>query len=240
MKTLPEIIEQIKKLQALSTSSNINEAYAATQAANKLIDKYRLTQADLEDSSTPTIDPIEQDTDYLYTSGRITNWRVMLVGILCHHYGVAHYNDITRGDNGRKLTRLRMVGRKSDMEIVSYMNTWLSFECERLAKTDVVGLGRVSISSYQEGFVSGIKEQLRLSREALRAESSCTAMVKIDSRLQEARTGMYNMVPGLRKTTGSSQRQINQQAFNAGVSRGKSMHLGSNLGSGGGSKLLGK
>ena len=131
-KTLAEIIEQVKALNALSTSVNANEAAAAAAAANRLIDRYRLTQADLEvEEETPVI----KDQDYIYQSGKVTVWKTRLIHLLTHHYGVAYFND-TSYANGRQVSRYLMVGRKSDMEIVRYMYTWLSLECERLSSLE--------------------------------------------------------------------------------------------------------
>ena len=231
MKTLADTILQVKQLLALSKSSNANEAAAAASAANKLIDKYRLVQADLETEENFK-EPIVQDSDYLYKTGRVTMWKNKLVYVLTRHYGVAYWNEATY-PNGRKVSGYKMIGRKSDMEIVRYMYNWLSLECDRLATEEAKGkVGRVFVASYQDGFVAGISEQLRLSREAMKAESTCTAMVLIDGRYDESQATMYKIIPGLRASKSYSHSRFNGQAYDMGKQRGQEIHLGSSLGIG--------
>lgn len=237
MTTLSETIEKVRKLLALSTSSNANEAAAAAGIANKLIDEHRLSVADLE--NTTTEEPVIQDAEGLYESGRITPWKTTLVRVLTQHYGVAYYND-ARYENGRKVSSYRMVGRASDMSIVRYMFAFLSLECTRLSSSEVKGSGRVSVASYQEGFVCGVADQLKLSREEIKKQASSNAIVKIDSRLAQSKEGMYSLIPGLRSAKAASSRRIDANAFDQGKQRGKSIHLGSAMSSGSGIRMLNK
>lgn len=239
METHTNIIDKVRKLLALSTSSNANEAAAAAAKANDLIDKYRLSQFDLE-AETKVEEPIEQDDSYLYETGRITIWRHLLLNTLTKFYGVAHYNDVDFSA-GRKVSRMRMVGRKSDMEICRYIFAYLSLECERLSKSEAKGKGKVFVASYQEGFVEGVKEQLKISREEVKktATTSSSALIKLDERFEEAKKGMYDLIPYLRSAKSTSSRQLNGDAFGQGKERGKSIHLGSAMNSGSGIKMLG-
>lgn len=235
--SLTDVIAKVQKLLSLSkNNSNAAEAATAAGIANRLIDEHRLSVADLEMES-PTKEAVVQDENHIYESGRITAWRASLVHVLTQHYGVAFYNDTTYSETNRKVSRYRMVGRKSDMEVVRYFYVWLGAECERLSALEAKGQGRVYVASYQDGFVSGIAEQLRLSRESLKAESTSTSMVIIDARGDESRAGMYSIVPGLRKSKRSSSCQRDAGAFGQGKARGQSMHLGSAIG-GGSSKAL--
>jgi hypothetical protein len=114
------IIEKVQKLLALSKSCNANEAAAAAAVANRLIDQYRLSEADLDADVEGELEPIEEDSDYLYQSGKITAWKQTLVSILVKHYGCAYWNDATYA-SGRKVTRYKLVGKRSDVGIVRYM-----------------------------------------------------------------------------------------------------------------------
>jgi hypothetical protein len=239
MSTLAETIERVKKLLALTTSSNAGEAANAAAAADKLIEKYRLSQYDLEDSPPPE-EAIEQDEGYIYESGRVTIWRKKLIHTLTRHYGVAYWNHITLSPTGRQISRYRMVGRKSDMSIVSYMNAYLVLECERLSNLEAkgTGMGRVFVASYQEGFVDGVSAQLQVSRAEIKKEANSTAMVHIESRFAEAEAGMYNLVPNLKTSKSYSHRRHNGQAYGLGKQRGSSIHLGSAMAASSGTKLL--
>ena len=233
---LTSVIERVQKLLALSKSSNANEAANAAAAANKLIDQYRLSEADITTEQGET-DPMVEDDGYIYETGKVTPWKASLVRTLAAHYGVAHYND-TAYPEGRKVSRFKLIGRTSDIQIVRYMFTWLSMECQRLADANAKGLGRVFVASYCEGFVNGIAIQLRASRQEVKQTASSSAIIKLDARLQESQSFMYGKHTNLRKTTSYSHSQRDGLAFAAGQQKGQSIHLGAALG-GSKTKLLG-
>lgn len=233
-----EIIEKVQKLLSLSKSSNANEAAAAAAKANELLDKHRLSLADLETSIEEDVEVAEEDNEYLYQTGRTTPWKVELANVLTEHYGVIYYNEVA-WKNGRHFTQYRMVGRPSDMSIVKYMYAWLSMEVERLSKQEAKGKGRVYVGSYQKGFVAGVASQLRLSRIEIRKEASSSALVKIDARGSEAEAMLQKLHPKLKYVEDKSSVQINYHAFGLGKKRGEEIHLGTSL-SGGEEKTIRK
>jgi type II secretory pathway pseudopilin PulG len=230
------VIEKVQKLLSLSKSNNANEAAAAAAAANKLIDQYRLSTADLEVEGQ-TDDPLELDGGYVYESGKVTTWKLILLNQLTSHYGLYVYNDNTYA-TGRKVSRFRLVGRKSDIAVVRYMFAWLVMECQRLADAEAKGMGRIFVASYCEGFVKGVSEQLNLSREAVKKEATISSIIKIDSRKMEATNYAHQLVKGLHTQKGSSARRVNYSAYNAGKTRGENIHLGASLGTGKAPKLF--
>jgi Protein of unknown function (DUF2786) len=232
-----KVIDRVRKLLALAgNNTSAAEAAAAAAKANKLIDEYRLSSVDYEETEVNTQEPIEEDPDYIYESGKVTAWRCLLIKVLCRHYGVAHWND-TSYATGRKVSRYRLVGRRSDIGFVRYLNTYLTSECIRLSQAEAKGMGRVFVASYCEGFVNGVAEQLKVSRVEAKANASSSAIVKIDARQQEAREEMYKLHTNLRTVKSASYAQHDKMAFAAGQQRGKNIHLGASL-STGGTKLL--
>jgi len=233
---LKSIIEKIQKLQKLATSSNPNEAAAAAAKANDLIDKYRLEEADISVDS-PESDPMQCDTDPIYVSGRITQWKVSLIQVLAMHYGVSNFNNIDLS-SGRKVSNYKLCGRKSDIAIVRYMFGWLANECQRLSDLYARGNGKVYCASYQNGFVSGISEQLKKSREQIKLTADSSAMVKLDSRYTES----YNFMMennNLRVVRSKSAGQTDANGFSAGRTKGESIPLNKGLnGSSSGIKML--
>jgi hypothetical protein len=229
---LDSIISKINKLRSLATSSNINEANAATAAANKLIDSYRLSEADL----TEETDGLTFDETYIYETGKVTAWKNHLIHILAKHYGLAVLNDAHR-PGGRQVSRFKLIGRKSDIEIGRYMFAWLTSECTRLAEP-MKGSGRVAIASYCLGFVYGVGEQLEASRKQVVAENHSTGLVKLEARQAEAKKFMHDSIDGLRTVKSKSAARHDHHAFSSGKSAGASMHLGSALP--GKTKLLGQ
>lgn len=231
------IIERVQKLLALSKgSSNANEAANAAGLANKLIDQYRLSIADLE-ASDVDCEPIEEDSEYIYESGRITAWKSNLVTALVKHYGCAVWNDVSFA-TGRKVSRYRMVGKRSDIGITRYMFSYLSLECERLAALEARGMGRIFAASYCIGFVYGVRTQLAASRLEAQKDATSSAIVKVDSRVAASNDAMNNM-HRLKASKGYSSASINQNAYSMGKSKGQNLHLGASLNSGG-TKALNK
>ena len=235
---IDSIISKVQKLLALSSSSNANEAANAAALANRLIDQYRLSEADLSTDSVE-IDPMMEDSGFVYETGRITPWKQSLVTVLSEHYGCAVFNSVTY-PNGRKVSRFKLVGRKSDIAIVNYMFAYLSSECVRLCEKEAYGKGKVFAGSYCAGFVAGIRQQLHESRKEAEKEASTNAIVAINNRYHEARNFM-NSLHKLKSAKGGSSAQTNYMAFNAGLRQGKNLHLGAGLNSGNtsGVKLLG-
>jgi len=228
------VIDKVQKLLALSKSSNANEAAAAAAAANKLIDQYRLSEADLEIQGQAE-EPIEEDGGYIYESGRITPWKSSLAINLAKHYGVYLWNDC-HWPSGRMVTRYRLVGRKSDITVCKYMYNWLSLECQRLSDLHTKGRGKVAANSFCLGFVKGVMIQLDASRKDLEQAASSGAMIKINAR-EDAAKAFAHSLRKLVSRAKSSHSQIDPGAFAAGKSRGENIHLGSSLG-GGTPKLL--
>lgn len=236
MNDLDDVIERVRKLLSLAQSNNANEAAAAAAAANKLMDKYRLSHADLECSGQEAAEPIEEDPDYIYATGKVTMWKWTLLNVLAQHYGCTIWND-TSFDTGRQFSRFRSVGRKSDLTILRYMFAWLTMECSRITK-NFAGSGRIVINSYCDGFVSGIRQQLAKSREEVKAEASSNAIVLINARSEEAKTWLFAQRTNLRTVKMASHAHRDRSAYSAGQERGRNMHLGAALDVGSKTKML--
>lgn len=237
--SIENIISKVQKLLALANSSNANEAATATALANKLIDQYRLSEADLSTDHSE-IDPMMEDNGFVYETGRIIPWKQSLVTVLSSHYGCAVFNSVTY-PNGRKVSRFKLVGRKSDITIVNYMFAFLSAECSRLCEKEAYGQGKIFAASYCAGFVAGIRQQLSESRKEAEKAASSNAIVAINNRQKEA-SDFMNSLYRLKSAKGGSSARTDYGAFNAGLRQGKNLHLGAGLNSAsnsGGVRLLG-
>lgn len=234
---IEKVIAKVQKLLLLSSSSNANEAAAAMNAANKLIDQYRLSEADLS-SSEENLDPMMEDSEAVYETGRINPWKSSLVSVLAKHYGCALFNQLSY-PNGRKVSHYKLVGRKTDIAIVRYFVAYLMSECQRLCEKEAHGKGKVFANSYCVGFVAGIREQLAASRKEAEKEATGTAIVAINRREAEAKSFMYQL-HNLKKTGGASQAKTDYRAYSQGLQQGRNVHLGSSLNaSNSGVRLLG-
>ena len=238
--SLQDIIEKVQKLRNLSKSSNINEATTAAALADKLISEYRLSEAELNTDTNSSNDILIEADNYLYESGRITTWKSNLATRLAKHYGCALYNDWTT-HNYRMYSRYKLVGKKSDIEIVNYMFSWLQSEITRLILKEGKGKGKVFCNSYCLGAVAGISHQLEQNKKdqtkTAEQTNQMTALVALNNRHKQAEDFM-NSLHNLKTTKNRTYNQINSGAFKQGEKQGKSIHLGKSLE--GSCKMLGK
>lgn len=224
---ISDVIAKVIKLLSLSTSSNANEAANATSAANKLIDAYRLSQADLENHSQVTESVVEDD-EHAYVSGRVTRWKEKLLQTLASHYGAVIWNDC-HYPSGRLVTRHRLVGRRSDIEVIKFLFAYISSECQRLCDLEGKGKGKVFCNSYCIGFVNGIALQLQTSRVEVAKEATESALIKINQREFESNKFLMTLHPNLKTKTSTTNNLIDSNALGKGLEHGKNFHLGKNL-----------
>jgi hypothetical protein len=230
-----KVIDQIQKLRSLTRSSNEHEAAAAAAAAAKLIGKHLISEEMLAEKDPSRLETPEEDGKFLYETERVIPWKMKLASFLAAYHGCSMWNNCSwsGGKSGkRKVTRLQMIGRPGDTEIVRYMFTWLSAEIERLSKDHAYGKGHVYVQSYNEGIVDGIKMQMNAAKVEIRRESTPeqqSAICKIDNKLVESDYAMSKLHPNLSYSKQTSQRRIDHSAHSSGVEKGKSIHLGKGL-----------
>lgn len=239
------ILDKIRQLRQLSKSNNIHEATAAATAAARLISKYRISEAEITIANRTSELPAEEDKMVLYETARTIKWKKSLAMMLSRHYGCAVWNDCIYGgsDGGRKVTRLRLVGLQSDMEIVRYLFAWLTSEIERLSKSHCAGRGHIYSQSYCEGAVNGIGIQLALVRQeekdaANQSAQTTTALACLDGRLNNAQVALHSLHSNLRTVKTYSHRRFDGTAYRVGEEVGKSIHLGKVMGSTSSNKML--
>lgn len=241
---IQQVIEKVNRLRSLSNSTNVHEAAAAAAAADRLMQTYRISAAELA-LANKAQEPIVLIDEYLYTSGRLVVWKSWLASVLCEHYGCAYFLQTVPSDkDGARGTMkaLRVFGCKSDFDIVKYMYGYLTAEIERLTKLEASGKGHVFSQSYSVGAVQGIKDQLNKSINAMRAEttsesSTSAAMVLLSSRTELSKKEM-NRKMNLKKSAASKQR-YDSDGYASGRERGQNIALRAGLsGKGNDTKFL--
>lgn len=231
MNNIQSIIEKVRKLLALATSQNVNEAANAAAKANELIDEYRLSVDQLGASSSDADDPlIHDEAEPLFESDRSMAWRKTLALKLSQHYGCYVWNKKSK----RNIFYV-VAGRQSDITVLRYMFAYLSSECMRLSTAHSKGKGRNYAESYRLGFVAGVTSALAESRQqAVQAQTvtdASIALVKLDERSKAARDLVKKTVT-LGKSRAQSANHTNPDAYYSGQSAGRNTHLGANLGAG--------
>jgi hypothetical protein len=225
------VIEQVQRLRYLAArSTSLNEAQAAAAAADRLLQKYRLDEADLEASGAAPTEAVGKDETPLDTfARRVHKGRERLAAILAMHYGCIVLSAYRIGG----ARRFDIYGRPSDVVLLRWMYCWLCTEIDRLS---VVERGANARYAFWHGAVSGIKATLEASGKQAAvvhaaAHGNSAAMV-LASRCDQAMTYARAMAPG--KIGGGTASTVTpNDAMQRGYDAGTRLHLGAALPAGG-------
>jgi hypothetical protein len=222
-----EILDRVAKLRALSNgTSNINESTAAATAAAKIVEKYRISEEELDMHETVSSDPIELVHDPLFDGVRLSTWKERLGSVLGRHYGCACWID-----NGFNSKRFRLVGRKSDVELVRYMFAWLALEIDNKALSVCAGKGKTFSNSWRLGAVAGVSSQFNAMRAELKKEATASAscaLVKLENRANESDVFMRAKMKLRKQAQGNT--GFDYDGYFKGKQHGESIHLGKAMG----------
>ncbi|MFZ4768569.1 MAG: DUF7168 domain-containing protein [Ferruginibacter sp.] len=229
-----DIALKIKKLLKLGESNNANEAANAMVAAQSLMDKYRISVAEVEAQTGTKQENIAGDTQPILCGGRIMTWKKVLLSALVKHNGCAHYLRHAHRD-----AQYFVFGRPSDIDTLRYMFAYAVSELGRLSILHCKGQGHSFHDSWYNGAALGIVEKLNLDRKAASQTDNSTAIVLVSNRENEALSAMRSNI-----RLGASKAQtwngrFNSDAYANGKAVGSNMNLSSKgLGSGSNSRLL--
>lgn len=206
---MSEIIEKIKKLLALAASTNVHEASNAAAAANKLIQEYRISDAELETEEEKIV------TEFVVEETiRVISWKSNLIAALVHNYSCCTYQTYRDGH-----VAYAIVGIERDIETVKYMYTWIVVEIVRLSH--IMGLnGKREFNSFYLGAVEGIKAAMSVVNQSVRDQfKNSNALVKLSIRLERAEDAMPSNLRTVKR-----QSHYSRDAFDVGKMAGQSIH----------------
>tara|TARA_R110002072_G_scaffold276051_1_gene437476 strand:- start:219143 stop:220255 length:1113 start_codon:yes stop_codon:yes gene_type:complete len=181
-----KVLDKIKKLYSLASSSNINESQLATSKANELLQKYNL-------------DGIESNSEEkdIYLSRVLEAPRLNIkIEVI---YEILQYFYVRPVMNkGKGVTYLEVIGEKLNVELAGYTAQFLELEFERfweLCKKENPHLkGKVAKNSYIRGLAAGFIEKVKPkakaenSKELLRLSNELDLMVeKVYPRMRSSR-----------------------------------------------------
>ncbi len=123
------VVAKVAALLQLAEGAGTTPAEAATAAsvAQRLMDRHRLTRADLAEPN-----PVRHHLEPVYRSSRLVSWRRVLVG------GIARINGcrvMVRSAPG--VRSMELVGREGDVAVVRFLTAYLTREINRLARRGV-------------------------------------------------------------------------------------------------------
>jgi hypothetical protein len=217
------ILDKIRKLRALATSSNVHEAAAAAAAAERLIQEHNLSEAELQTEEDVPV--TREDTA---TFGKhVANWQSNLLFHLGRAYQCSGF--YARTGNGFVF---RCYGRPQDIETLRYQYAFFTAEITRLAASQCKGQGRTYHNSFRLGAVKAIGEALKTANHDARKQATSSALVVVDQRADLAKATRDKENPDLRNSSGGSS-NINGQAYAAGQRAGANINQRTAIGQGG-------
>lgn len=176
------VLDRVRKLLRLGESSNPNEAAAALAAAQRLIDKHRLSELEL--AAEDVDETVVKDEEPLYEGSRVSSWRGLLARAITEANGVAA---IWSRTVGMSRARIVMAGRPEDCQMVRHLFAHCVAEIDRLTLASCAGRGRAFANAFRLGCAYAIEERLRESAREVRGGASSTALVRLDDRVDRAR-----------------------------------------------------
>lgn len=225
-----KVIARIRKLDALTQSSNAGEAANAAAKVQEYLFKFNLSMDDVgvevDDSKTYVNEPYNTFTAVAWDS--LFEWRRMLIE------GIARTNfcrTIIPVKHKRQQPNVNIVGRRANIEVVEYLFEYLVREITRLAEDEWNTTGFYSVAipkqqwrnSFYIGAASAVLKTLREQRahSERQAGSSGTALAtRSDTEVMEALAAFY---PNLSK--GKAIKVKDATAYFAGREAGASIRI---------------
>ena len=242
MSNIEKVMDRIKKLLALSTSSNPNEAAIAAAKAAQLMAEYELEEADLRvESGEANQDPIDA-TDWDGISGKRTSqWRGYLVtGLLkaFHCHGWYETTFVYRPGARRRsgVVKFRIVGRRTNVRTANYMYLYLENELLEMSEKAWNGLSASTASlchgkHWKNSFLLGaameinrrLTEQVK-AQEAILKDTTSKALILVRQDHTEV-DKYYHSVKPKTHTMGYNSR-ADAEAYEQGREEGSKVNLG--------------
>lgn len=204
-----KIIDKIVKLLKLSEGKNANEHEAANAAARaaEMMSQHDLDEASIrvqikeQSGEAKPAEPIEQGNVEGRSYKRIETWRGILAGGIADGFGCHMWWSYgVDPDTKQRVVRIRLLGRKSHVQTVSYMFAYLEKELERLA---------------QEAWQAEVPKPLAAAAVAWRNSFLLGASQVVANRLHEQRRQQFKPPTGTAIVVRDGERVFNAAPPNA-------------------------
>jgi len=153
------ILDKIKKLIALSKSSNINEAETARTMADKLIEKYSVTEEELGSIESK---PLYGEDEKLFVTIGIVGWKQQLALAVATHFECQIIQEEVVPGEGDHQFEYYIYGDNDQVKDTRFaFNTFIK-KVDELCYIKCFNKGPVYIDSYCEGVIESIKINIKM------------------------------------------------------------------------------
>lgn len=181
MSTIPrdKVLDKIRKLIALSGSSNVHEAAVAAAAAQRLMLEYRVSECDITVESSEEDVLMEQEVYRDLHLKAPPRWHgVLLGGVAAVNFCKLIYDRERTGQEWHEQSRriYRIIGTEDDRATVIYLYEVLRLEVERLCDSvsRLQRYDRAERASFKLGAASALSEKLRREFQSFRVEMAAS------------------------------------------------------------------
>lgn len=242
--SIEKIVERIRKLRALSTSTNANEAAVAAAEAQRLMNEHRVEEAMLMSEAEQDAPIEDEDVLQCMAGGRSRSvksvkWeRVLLRGVAmangCRQYTelAPSVEQLRRNPSLNPLGGLHVVGRKSDVQATKYLLQLFHDEVNRLAdRWSILEVARgaepatkAAKNSFKLGCAMEISRRLEAETRRMRERAPSNALMVIDKAMVRARDYLRSL-PNMRVVNFNTS-PSNVDGYRAGERAGREVDLG--------------
>jgi len=152
------ILLKIKLLLNLANSPNQNEADNARAMVEKLIAKYNISEEELK--SIEDKKPLYGEENKLFSTVGIVGWRQQLALAIGKHFFCQIVQEELVPASGPHEYNYYIYGDLEDEVNVKFVYHAFASKVEELVKTKCIGRGQIFISSYCEGVIEAIKNNI--------------------------------------------------------------------------------
>lgn len=217
------IVDKIKKLLALATSSNENESTAAAEKASLLLAQYNLSLADLGPNHQEEIDESRVET-----TSKFVTWKMILLS------GIAEANGCNAMRNSYTGSMF-LVGTSTNLIVCTHLYEYLSQAIERRAKyRKGNGRGLAYLNAFRVGCATRLRQRLLEQKQEMEesgipgvGDGAATPGIVVRSMFEKNQQAIADYLENLgakvKTRTGS---QISSEAgFNTGYEVGDKISL---------------
>lgn len=213
------IKDRISKLLSMATSVNENEASLALAHAQRLMADHQISLSELEVEAS---EDIIQDQEPVISSGRIPNWKAVLVNFIATNNGCTIVKQTHQGASrgGRRGSNLVIFGKQDDIAAVRFMSAYAILQLSRLAPKS---MGRKQYKSWYFGAVKGLIDRMLLAKTAAFAKHP-KALVKIDTHTKKVSEFSSEALGNVKKSA-PIQCDLDLDQYHAGLQVGASVDI---------------